>query len=295
MANHNQVAHAWANQTGKHRKGFNMYYDGPVIYSYGPHFPIARIVRPGLVLFTSRSYSISTSKHKSYVLRAIDGLPYHVFNVMAETKAEHRENYKAMIESAKAHIAAARKSRSRGEYELAAASSDLHHADDYSRVFKLGYKPVSFASLGLTENEATDIRLKCFAWLATQNVRNAAREATRRANQAKRQREQDAKARGVIKQWVRGESVQPPHTSRVYVRVKGNKVETSWGASVPLADALRLWAAMKETRENRLIFNAGFKVGDFTVDRVTSNYAKIGCHLIPYRYARCAAKLAGIE
>lgn len=73
MANHNQVAHAWAHQTGKHRRGFNMFYEGEVIYSYGHHFPIARLVEVEgrrTVLITTRSYSVSTAKHKTYTWRA---------------------------------------------------------------------------------------------------------------------------------------------------------------------------------------------------------------------------------
>lgn len=44
----------------------NMYIGGDSIYSYGPHFPIARRLPDGYV-FNSDNSSVSTSKHKSRV------------------------------------------------------------------------------------------------------------------------------------------------------------------------------------------------------------------------------------
>jgi hypothetical protein len=43
MATHNEVAHAWAHQTGRCHRGHHMFYEGDTIYSYGHHFPIARL------------------------------------------------------------------------------------------------------------------------------------------------------------------------------------------------------------------------------------------------------------
>lgn len=63
------VAHAWANQTQSDARnaGKTFYFEGATIYSYGGHFPIARIVdrsRKGrVVLFTLDTYSSTTAKH----------------------------------------------------------------------------------------------------------------------------------------------------------------------------------------------------------------------------------------
>ena len=46
------------------------YFQGDTIFSYGAHFPIAKIV-DGTVLFTNRSYSNSTAKQISHVRDAI--------------------------------------------------------------------------------------------------------------------------------------------------------------------------------------------------------------------------------
>ena len=41
---HDEVAHAWANQTHEAMRGCNVFFEGDTIFSYGHHFPIARIV-----------------------------------------------------------------------------------------------------------------------------------------------------------------------------------------------------------------------------------------------------------
>ena len=86
MATHREVANNWFKQTGRKCNGFNMYYAGETIYSYGPHFPIARHVTDShgkpCILFTTDSCSVSTSKHIGHVWSAMDyGRGVRVFNI----------------------------------------------------------------------------------------------------------------------------------------------------------------------------------------------------------------------
>ena len=84
-----QVAHLWANKSqpeARTPRG-NFYFNGPTIYSYGVHFPIAAHVtgtngRAGVILTTAR-YSVTTSGHVSTVRGALRGLPVPVFYVSA--------------------------------------------------------------------------------------------------------------------------------------------------------------------------------------------------------------------
>lgn len=80
MPRQNQIARLWVDHNeGRYarpeRVGFNVYYVGDTIYSYGRHFPIARFATSPtgerVVLFTSRGYSISTAKHIGIVRRAL--------------------------------------------------------------------------------------------------------------------------------------------------------------------------------------------------------------------------------
>jgi hypothetical protein len=68
------LASAWANKRLDRRGGEfranNMWATHTKIFSYGSHFCIAEH-RNGMTLFTERTYSNTTAKHKNHVLRAV--------------------------------------------------------------------------------------------------------------------------------------------------------------------------------------------------------------------------------
>lgn len=73
--NQYDCAHAWAHGNSGNGRASSLYFDGPIIYSYGSHFPIAMI--DGIrVYFTKKSYSSTTAKHKSIVLSAASHLDF---------------------------------------------------------------------------------------------------------------------------------------------------------------------------------------------------------------------------
>lgn len=51
-----KLAHAWANQSCENGKtGAAIYFEGPIIYSYGAHFPIAQYIKDregDMILYT---------------------------------------------------------------------------------------------------------------------------------------------------------------------------------------------------------------------------------------------------
>lgn len=80
-----QVMHYWANQVQPEGRSGNVYFDGPTIYSYGPHFPMATIIG-GAFVFTTRHYSLTTSRHISSARRAVPGRA-EVIKVMDPTES----------------------------------------------------------------------------------------------------------------------------------------------------------------------------------------------------------------
>ncbi len=292
MATHNEVAHAWAHQTGKQRRGFNMYYEGDTIYSYGRHFPIARIVSiGGPVLFTTKSYSISTSKHKSYVWRAVHHrVTFHVPNVEASTTAAHLDNFGSYIERAKAAIDKAKRARKYKDAHLNDAAHLVAEANRYSEAFELAQPPLT-----LDDIDAAAAELKRAAEAEEARWREE-RERTAR----ERQRERRTELKPLLRDWLMGQPVRPPHTERPLVRVHGTVVETTWGASVPLAEALKLFRLAAKVRKTGREWHPeglrALKAGDFAVNRIgpTGNMV-VGCHNIPFRFAKVAANLAGIS
>ena len=78
LRNTDEAAHVWAAQTQQHGKSGNVFFEGPTLYSYGTHFPIAKVYTlqdtgERIALFNSRTYSNSTSRHQSAARSAWTG------------------------------------------------------------------------------------------------------------------------------------------------------------------------------------------------------------------------------
>lgn len=71
--NNKQVAQAWAKQSQASAKGSNFYFNGPRLYSYGPHFLVAEIRQDGRAWFNPDRYSQSTTRHQSLARQAWKG------------------------------------------------------------------------------------------------------------------------------------------------------------------------------------------------------------------------------
>ena len=83
MVSHDNIVNAFVNGETK-LKGSRMFIDGNVIYSYGYHFPIALRLEKGVFLFNKDGYSVSTSRHKNKVKRAIEGVLTRIIEVSTD-------------------------------------------------------------------------------------------------------------------------------------------------------------------------------------------------------------------
>ena len=274
MANgHNAVAHNWAHQTGKARKGFNMFYEGAVIYSYGHHFPIARIDRErGVTLMTSKGYSPSTGKHKTITRRAIVGPVLVVPNVMANGPHAHEENCEALLKEASDAFEQSKRRRraDRAAWDLATADRALTTLAQYVALYGVAFHlPSNMAEASVT-------------------MAQCRREVAQRIERQRREAEKSK--RDGLRKWLRGEADTAPHTSRPYVRVTGGRVQTSWGVEVPLALALRVFRAA----QRRVAANLGPFLHYGNAEVLPGGDIRVGCHRIPYHFAALAACKAGL-
>ena len=69
--NRTQVAEAYARQTKPRARASALYFDGPVAYSYGEHFPLAIITGPKAATVNTDKYSVTTGRHKGMIRRAL--------------------------------------------------------------------------------------------------------------------------------------------------------------------------------------------------------------------------------
>lgn len=112
-----QTAHVWAQgrqESGRSSNG-NFFFEGPVLYSYGPHFAVAYRFPEGRAIVNADSYSISTSRHTRYAWNAVRraescALP-GLTEVAKELESARRfAQYSPATEEGRAQVAERRKS-----------------------------------------------------------------------------------------------------------------------------------------------------------------------------------------
>lgn len=282
-----QLAHIWAQQTKAHGRASNFYFDGPTIYSYGSHFPIARFIERNdrrAVLFTTRTYSNSTAQHLSATRGALHGLNvpvFHFADVTAEPRTEVRADYVARIAE---QCERAARSRKYAEMIMEQARIVATEANQCAEFFgwrwRLPLPELSAESLAAIRER-----------LARQTKAQKAKEA------ARRRREEKALAAAVL-EWRTGKSDSIPwgYSGETLLRVKGDTVQTSRGAEVPAAHARRLWPIIERVvRTGQPYQRNGHTehVGEFAVDAIEADGTlHAGCHTIGYaELKQCAAAL----
>lgn len=283
---HDEVAHNWANETGRKRRGFNMFYEdnadgSSTIYSYGHHFPIATILTAPngerVVLFTTRSYSISTSKHLTITRRALgynnDAVLY-VPEVEPYGSSFDAKRIRQMILDKLPEIALkAKRARKYTHSHITDMRSKLWTVNRINECWELGHDDVSMPD-----------DLDQFV-------------ADYEAAEKRKREQQKLRDREAIRDWLKGETDRAPHTRTPFVRVKGDLVETSWGIRVPLKEALPLYHLSRLCRkcDNTFTPMKSHMVGGWRLDKIdASGTLKAGCHIIPFKVQHEAAKLAGL-
>ena len=134
-SNNRELAHLWANQSYPSAVGSNFLFDGPTLYSYGEHFPVAKLVSIGgevVALHNPAKRSITTTRHQSLARAAVSHLKnYHLAQglwdavhdaeTLAAAVAEHaRAESQAQVDLQAAKAAARARAKARAKAEVLA-------------------------------------------------------------------------------------------------------------------------------------------------------------------------------
>lgn len=298
MASHSEVAHRWAQDDRNARRvtGFNMWFDWRgdtnIIYSYGTHFPVAAFMTAPsgrrVVLFTTRTYSQSTSKHISHVRRAIpDGVP--VYYVERPLDTDHAGQLEGMLKAIGDSVTKAGRARVNGPWLLDQAARDLANARAFA------------ADFGLTFPESASLDD------LAERAKAAQAEAERiEAERTAKRREADKER---FEAWQRGETGLhdcPQSYARddhgfVYVRRDGDTLQTSLGVSVPWDDARRVFRIVERCKRSGEAWKAdpnasgGLTVGGYRVESISaSGNMQAGCHRFLWSRMEALAKAEGV-
>lgn len=292
-----EVPHLWAHQTQESARNAqgNLYFDGPVIYSYGSHFPIAAHVKKGrkrAILFTTRTYSNTTAKHLGEVRRAIPkDVP--VFNVCLKdswgtlitnpTMTTHDEriaDYRKRITEA---IETVKRARNGGTWQLSNALRTAKEMRAYAKFYGIpsGKSPLP------NPKELARIRTEALRRFKVAEERREVRADKERAARMECERVAMLELPEKIAAWRNGSSVQWWGVRDVptMLRIKGDEVETSLGARVPLDHAKRVLPFVLKLHENGEEWKTNghtLHLGHYQLDRIDADGVHAGCHHIPW-------------
>jgi hypothetical protein len=317
MASHEEVAHRWAQDDASARQisGFNIYFERRasehIIFSYGSHFPVAAFVDAPdgsrVVLFTSQDYSVSTSKHKTIIRRAIPSR-YQVFtvpHVSALFKPGgrgdfHGDNLKAYLARAAESYAKAKRARVYAPMHTRDAEAALSEARQYAATFRVRFKvPASIEEAAASVEKLAKAQAKAEA-----KARAEAEERQRIALQ--QQQERDAFA---FEAWQSGQPCPCPasyrsrpdgtaYVTRTRFEDGSEELRTSQGAAVPWQHAVKAFRFIRlcvERGEGWQRNGRTIRVGHYQIDRIEPNGDMVaGCHRFAWEAMRELAEREGV-
>jgi len=275
FSSHASLSHAWANQTHEIGKASAMFFEGPVIYSYGYHYEIARFIdAPNgekVCFINSNGYSNSTAKHTNHVSSAIPQniTKFHVPFVIDGGYWHKSQTVKVdqlpiiinkMMLNIDSLIEKQLNARSKFHY-FNSIYSIYNHVLNICELFNIE-KPVLPAN-----------------WFEAETKANLLRNTQQDRQKAKEQKELE-KSIELLEKWQRHEFNGQLYNIPVYLRISkdGQLIETTKGAKVEFSKAVELYNRLKRNENVN-----GYKIDGFTVLENNSEAVKIGCHVINWR------------
>lgn len=315
-----EIDHVWAHQRAESGRstGKKVFFEGPTIYSYGTHFPMARLIirrgQPVAVLITTERYSNTTSQHQSDVRSATRHL--RAFHVADVKQTDHRLNLRDYRDRIRELAGRVRAAKCNTVFLVTCLDGLIKEANGYAEFFGLKTRLTYPKGFDVAAEQARgEIELE------KQKVRDANREARRQERQAAKAAERDRKLaeyraaapalfaeyESKIQEWLDGKGKEFPDEPRppgepyshaprlVRLRVRGQRIETSQHAVVSVEAAKPLLLLVREVR------TGGVSVPDLNIDGYrggTVDYdarlVTVGCHTIAFDEIERIAKQLGL-
>lgn len=278
------VAHAWAHQHQDNARNgtSSLYFNGDTIYSYGGHFPIAKIVtnkkEEKAILFTLRSYSVTTSSHKSIVQNAISYQRLIYVDDPSSTVAENMNQYVSHIKEKLNGLDKARKP----ELYINASKEILSFATEYAEFVGVKVPKKLLQLVASAENGK----------YADYLIKEAKRIEQERLKVEEKKKEEMKQS--LLKwRWGKSKRLLRRVADQDYLRINRQKarIETSQGVEIPMAIGKRVYDWIKLTLQNGgCNGECNYKILGYEVDEITTEYVKVGCHRIVHEEIEKIAK-----
>ena len=270
FSSNSELIHVWANNNEPevYKRANSVSCQFNRLFSYSTC--IAELYGDNYAILNSHGYSNSTSKHQSHARSAIHGrecISLDISRYNLNTLIFGQNDFNEVIvkhNEAKASALLIKASRSKkyaGVYN-GQALSIFSSLKSYADLFGLTYQ-VSISDIDQLKNDAIEAEKK-------QKALDKIRKAEKIAEQAE----------ALIK-WRAGENVY--HNFEVTaLRVYGEEVQTSRGARIPLAEAIRAWPLLQKiATSGEALRPENMRLGYYQVSSISSEALIVGCHTIP--------------
>lgn len=303
-----ELCHVWASLSQDEGRGSSMSFNasypfpygserfrgwtGSRIYSYSTIMG-AIFTRPDgvqLAIINMHSYSPTTGKHQRNISRAVhnrfDVVCYPVYlergasSFDIESQSLFNGLVRETLERAAGFVLSSRKRRKEDGrlYDVNMAAGLL---DDLQKIADFfGHEYTRPASLDLIAEDIAKAR----------ELERLEREAAR-ARIAAEQAED-------LKRWLAGEDVRN-HFAELKLRIKGEEIQTTHGARVPVDHAREIWPLLARWKAEGKTYTGAvngrsIRLGVYSVDSFDGLTLKVGCHLIPWGELERMAGLLGL-
>jgi hypothetical protein len=286
-----QLIHIWANK-GHDRRSGNLSIRSGDLYSYekliGKHFEGFTLIQ------SSEGFSVTTSRHISLAYRSVSHLAvYFADNLRFIERLSIEGIGKQLFNEYSDKIDNDLKSLSRARSHIVNSFNRIRElAHDACKLFVMSNQDripayewllvlansnnasysISSADTYLLEQLQARYNLDLLKKLNNEKLADSRKEEQRKLQALKRIEDQKQNAIKWRAHKFPGNLFDLP----VMLRIIGDEIQTSHGATVPLKEAYALYQA--HLSGNSI---TNYRIGHFTVTHVNDEYIKIGCHTIP--------------
>lgn len=311
------VAHIWAQQNQERGRNSNrsMSFDGPCFYSYRT---VIAEFHNDLVLVSSTGYSNTTTRHQGYVKGSLseeqEERMLHVPGKWGADNLHEKRNLKNLldyVESELKHIF-----RTTKKHKAERKEALLHKIAHYRKIeTALGFtpEPMPLSVFRKAKKQVALDKEHAAYMLKSYEERRAIekqrQEEWRKGARSEKARDLWANKKSIVKERIRNkrkawkgsfdermERVRPvilrfwkagfidrlPYCKGLdYLRLRGENVETSNRATVPIEHAKRIWPLLERIIAGQTTLDRSIRVGYFAIDSYDGDIFKAGCHNIP--------------
>ena len=286
MASNSQVAHCWANQTKKQLKGSNFFFEDKLIYSFGKHFIVGRLIqkknKDGKLYtialinnnnrsgFTSRHISharAASRHHKQFSIPWVGISPDDISRNCTYFINTIRKSHDRLLAAIRYGFDGCLKEQIVLAYEyISTFDTTIAQRDSI-----MEWKERMDAGMLFTKEQQARIDAR--------GAREAEHEAIRARQYAERNAVELAEEKVKLEAWVKGEDVKlrgywAYDVIKTKLRIHGAAIETSFGAVVSCRAAKIVWERIKAGHDI-----VGVEINGFAISSYNGTL-KIGCHEI---------------